>query len=409
MEMIKRNLLFALLLCSALFVQTGLAKSPSFPVTGTATITPFDQRFINLMRRYRVPGASVAIIHNGQLVLSRGYGYADLSARQPVVPDALFRIGSVSKAITAVTVLKLAQEGKFNLEDKVFSLLPDLSPLDHHTNPQIYQITVRNLLQMASGWRTNIIDPMFGPWTMHMLSQLTGLPDEVPPDCETAARLMMDTRLNFRPGTQYSYSNLNYCLLGLLATKKATNTYAYQNYQTYVQQNILAPLGITDMRIGDTLLQNRAPNEVKYYTYPSSPRDATDMVSTMANIDGLPYSTSQILRKNFADGGWIASAPDLAKFAQALGNDKILSAAMLRVMTEKPTYRASGDNYFAMGWSVRHIDGHWYWIKTGSFTGTYAIVIQRDDGWSYVALFNIKPPHRPAFLAQVRQLLVNAV
>lgn len=407
MEMIKRILFCALLLCSAFFIQPSLAKPASMPVTGTPTISPFDQRFMTLLRRYRVPGASIAIIHNNQLVLSRGYGYADLTTHQPVEPNSLFRIGSVSKAITAVTVLKLVQEGKFKLDDKVFNLLPDLTPLSQKANPQIYQITVRNLLQMSSGWRTNIIDPMFGPWTMHMMSQLTGLPDQIPPDCQTAARLMMGTRLNFRPGTQYSYSNLNYCLLGLLATRVATNTYGYQNYQTYVQQHVLAPLGITDMRIGDTLLQNHAPNEVRYYTYPT--RDVADMVSTMAHVDGLPYSSSQILRKNFADGGWIASAPDLAKFAAALGSDKILSAAMIRVMTEKPTYHPAADNYFAMGWSVKRIDGHWYWIKTGSFTGTYAIVIRRDDGWAYAALFNIKPPQRPAFVAQVRQLLANAV
>lgn len=392
------------------------------PVTGTEVATPFDQRYVNFIKRWRIPGSSVVIMQRGRVVLARGYGWADLQIHQPVEPYSLFRLGSVSKAITAVTTLKLVEEGKLKLDSKVFSVLDNLQPLNNHRNPQIDQITVRNLLQMSSGWSTNIIDPMFGPWSVHMLRQLSTLKDQIPPDCETAGRLMMSVPLSWRPGTQYSYSNLNYCLLGLLVNKVNGLPYGYQSYETYVQQHVLAPIGITDMRIGNTLFENRAPNEVKYYSSVDLTPQPDDLEGNLVRVDGLPYSNSQILQKNFADGGWIASALDLAKFLQALGDRRILTGSMLGTMTERPTYLAyrkparsekgrrveAASPYFAMGWSVKSIGNHRYWYKTGTFTGTYAVIMQRDDNTSYVAIFNTKPPQRARLLAQLQQLLIGA-
>lgn len=391
--------------------SNALVYSGRVPVSGTDQLSPFDQHFVSLLKRWRVPGASVTVMRNGQIIMSHGYGWSDLRTHQFVEPNSLFRVGSVSKAITAVTILHLVQQNKLGLDDKVFQLLNDLQPLNKRENPLIYQITVRNLLQMASGWQTDAIDPMFGPWTAHMLNQLGEFNQEIPPNCETAARLMMGTPLRFKPGTQFSYSNINYCLLGLI-TNKITNTpYNYQNYEAFVQQNLLAPIGITDMRIGDTLLQNRLPNEVRYYTYPDYTPDPNDIVTTMAHIDGLPYSNSQILKKNFADGGWVASSVDLAKFLQGINNHTLISSNMLRVMLSKPTYRGGRDkseNYFAMGWSVRRLGKHLYWYKTGSFTGTYAYIMQSDTNTSYAAVFNIKPSQRSSFLPQLQRLLISA-
>jgi N-acyl-D-amino-acid deacylase len=388
------------------FYQTTLQ---GIPITGTQTPNAFDQRFTIFIKRWRIPGASVAVMRNGNLVLTRGYGWADLTNKKPVLPDSLFRIGSVYKTITAVTVLKLAEEQRIRLDDKVFQVLNDLRPLNHRHNPLIFQITVRDLLQMASGWQTNVIDPMFGPWTMHMLNQLADFNDELPPNCETAARLMMGVPLKFKPGTQFSYSNINYCLLGLITNKVTGNSYNYQNYEAYVKQHVLAPIGVTNMKIGDTLFQNRAPNEVKYYSYVDITPNPHDLDSELVKIDGLPYSNTQILKKNFSDGGWIASAPELAKFLQAINYHQILSPRMVGIMLQRPNYKKKNDGgWFAMGWSVKNINNRRYWYKTGSFTGTYALVMQGADGTSYVALFNTKPPNRVEFLAQLRRILVTS-
>ena len=391
------------------------------PVTGTNTATPFDQRFTSFIKRWRVPGAGVVVMQRGRIIVARGYGWSDLVNHQPVEPFSLFRLGSVSKLITSIAILKQVEAGKLQVDNKAFSILNNLQPLNSYRNPGIEQITVRNLLQMSSGWNTNIVDPMFGPWSHHMIGQLSQMNNQIPPNCEVAGRLVMSMPLTWRPGTQYSYSNVNYCLLGLIVNKVNGLPYDYQNYETYVQQNILAPIGITDMRIGNTLIENRAPNEVKYYSSVDLTPQPDDLEGNLVRVDGLPYSNSQILQKNFADGGWIASPLDLAKLLQAMGEHRVLSAATLRMMIEKPTYMAyrklvrnkkhkypvEPGPYFAMGCSVKPMGGHLFWYKTGTFTGTYALVMQRDDNTSYVALFNTKPPQRARFLAQLKQLLLS--
>lgn len=398
----------ALLLCSMCLLTPVVSFArppvmvPNLPISGipSGTATKFDIHFVNLMRAWRIPGATLVIVKHGKLITARGYGWSDIESRQPMQPNELFRIASVSKTITAATTLKLVEENKLSLDDKVFSILNDLrAPNTRAVNPALYQITVRDLLQMSSGWYTEgpgSLDPLFGPWSSRTIYQLGG---KIPPDCIAATQLMMGRHLQFRPGTQYSYSNLNYCMLGLIINKVTGQPYSPISYENYVRTQILAPLGITDMRLGRSALYDRQPNEVKYYNYPG--------FSALLNIDSLPYSNNDLLQKNYADGGWIASAFDLAKFAQGLADYKILSPHMIQVMLARPAFQRNSSGYVAMAWTVKRIGDHVYWGKHGSFTGTLAQVIQRDDGTSYVALFNTQPGQKFQFLAQVQKLLLS--
>jgi len=377
------------------------SRAQSIPVTGARDGYPskFDQRFASMLRAWRVPGATVAIMKNGKILMARGYGWSDMSSGQAMQPYSLFRIASVSKTLTAVAILKLVEQNKLRLDDKVFNILNDLAPLNGRgISPRLYEITVRDLLQMSSGWNTDgpgSFDPMFGPWSSRMINTLSG---KIPPSCVQGTRLMMGIPLRYRPGTTFSYSNLNYCLLGMIINKVNNQPYGAAGYQTYVQQNVLLPSGIQDMQIGRTQLYNRLPGEVKYYAY---------QPSNQTNVSGLPYSDTDILAKNYSDGGWIGSAPDLANYLQALNSGRILSPRMLSVMLEKPSFQKKPSNYFAMGWTVKTVNGHRIWSKHGSFTGTIAQVIQRDDGTSYVALFNMQPGSKVQFLNQVQRVLLS--
>ena len=403
---LKKRLCFYTLLLFSLF---SLIASPatqattivqSVPVTGNTngSASKFDQHFISLMRAWRIPGATVAVMRHGRLIMSRGYGWSDTSSRQVMQPNALFRIASVSKTVTAVAILKLVQQHRLSLDDKAFTILNDLYPFTGRSiNPRLYQITIRDLLQMSSGWYTEgpgSFDPMFGPWSSQSIHLLNG---RIPPDCEPATRLMMGMPLQFSPGTRFSYSNLNYCMLGLIVNKVSGQKYGAAGYEAYVKQNILTPLGITDMQLGRTQLYNRAPGEVKYY----------GLAANAANIDGFPYGNSDILLKNFSDGGWIASAPDLAKYLQGLAGDRILNSGLMYTMLAKPGYAKKSNNYFSMGWTVKVIGGHRYWSKHGSFTGTIAQIIQKDDGTSYVALFNTQPGSKVQFINQMQRVLLS--
>jgi N-acyl-D-amino-acid deacylase len=361
----------------------------------------FDQQYLRFLQRWQIPGSSVAILKNNTFILSRGYGWADVENRRAMTPDSVFRIASVSKAITAVAIMQLVQEGKLNLNSKVYDILNDLQPLTNATpSRRIYTINVRNLLEMSPGWISDRgIDPMLGPWSSRMLETLNR---QIPPSCETAARMMMTVPLQYTPGTQFSYSNISYCMLGLIINK-VNHLSGANGYEEYVKQHLFLPYGITSLRIGDTTPGKPLENEVHYYFFESAH-------SHYSNIDrlndGLPYGQTRLLQKNFSDGGWVASAPDLAKFLQALGRYAILTPKTMNNMIAKPSFQANSNNYFAKGWNVKNMYGNNFILKTGSFTGTQALVMLEENGTAYVALFNAKPSNRKIFLMQLKKLLI---
>jgi N-acyl-D-amino-acid deacylase len=401
--------LLALLLT---FITTATVAQPAntnIPVTGVANdpnMVAFDRQFIPFMKKWQVPGASVAIVKNDQTLMTRGYGWVDKEAQQPISPDSLFRVASVSKTFTAVTVLKLAEEGKLRLNEPVFNILNDLKPLHGRlVNPKIYQITVQNLLQMSSGWFTGgagHFDPLFGPWPKKITDALN---PELPASCETTTRFMMSQPLRFKPGTNYAYSNLDYCMLGLVINKVIGSKYGYSGYESYVKNNILSPLGIQNMHIGSTQLKYRVAGEAKYY-------DTAPHSVELASAAYLPYSTDEILKKNFANGGWVATPKDLAIFIQAVRQGHILSKQTLDVMQQKPSFVPKEKmSYYTMGGIIYNLNGQRYWIQTGSFTGTNALIVTKPNGTTIAVIFNYRPDTY-SFLAkfrpELRRLLINS-
>ncbi|SDX25827.1 N-acyl-D-amino-acid deacylase [Nitrosomonas oligotropha] len=122
---------------------------PVFSATGIAhsDMESFDTVIPALMSRWNIPGAAVAVMKEGRLIFARGYGYADKSKNELVMPDSLFRIASISKPITATCVMRLVEQGRISLDTKVFPFLDLGVPSDTRIN----QITVRNLLE-HTGW-----------------------------------------------------------------------------------------------------------------------------------------------------------------------------------------------------------------------------------------------------------------
>lgn len=361
----------------------------------------FDQKFKQFLITWKMPGAAVAIIKNGRFVMSRGYGWANVHQKKPVEPNSLFRIASISKAVTATTIVKLIDEKKLRFDDKVFNILNDIRPMNGGAvNPALYQITIQDLLQMTSGWGK--FDPMFGPWPPYFRNMV----GQVPADCYTTARAMMNIPLRFKPGTHTSYSNFNYCLLGLVINKVNHQPYSPWGYQQFVKQHVLTPLQINDMRIGSTHPGKRAPGEVSYYNFPGFVMDKS------APGADLPYANTEILMKNSAAGGWIASAQDLARFMYALSGGKIVSPNLVSIMTARPSCLAANTlRYFGMGLRMYRIDNQDYWVMTGSFTGTNSYAVRKPDGTVIVVLFNSRPTAGQLFSRlrpQLSRLLISS-
>src|SRR5258708_5649263 len=210
-EMIRIRRLVPIFVCMVLTAQprnrNGIATTgPDSPGLG-----PLDALMTRLMARYGVQGGGLAVGKDGRLVLAHGYGMADAERREPVKPESLFRIASVSKPFTSAAVMKLVEEGKLKLEDRAFDILSDLKPpAGAKVDPRINRITIRDLLIHAGGWdRDKSFDPMFIPIRA---ARAVGTPS--PANCETVIRYMLGQPLQFDPGSRSNYSNFGYCILG---------------------------------------------------------------------------------------------------------------------------------------------------------------------------------------------------
>jgi CubicO group peptidase (beta-lactamase class C family) len=227
------------------------------------------------MARYKLPGMSIAITKNECLVYAPGYGYANKKC-EPAHANHLFRVASVSNPITSISIMKLIEQGKFNLDSRVFGRRA-LIGTTYGTTPYssgsgISNIRIRDLLEYRSGWSNTGGDPMFMNFTTH-----TQVMD-----------FMIDNRpLMATPGTGDEYLNFGYTVLGRVI-EKVTG----MSYQNDVKRKILNPAGVSKMKIAASLQNNKAAGEVVYY--PSSAYNLKP-----AYMD--------------AHGGWIASAIDLAR------------------------------------------------------------------------------------------------
>ncbi len=271
-----------------------------------APIAGIDNFVYAFMAETNVPGLSLAITRNEKIVYLKGYGYADREGNEKITPASLFRIASISKPLTSVAIMKLVEEKKLSLDDKVFGP-KGLLKTTYGKQPykkEITDITVRHLLQhLAGGWGNKRNDPMFT--------------DPARPQAELISFTLDSFSLEHAPGTNYDYSNFGYCVLGRII-EKITG----RHYEDYVKTTILQPCGITDMLVGGNRLEDRKNNEVKYYG--------------RGNEDPYKYN----IERMDSHGGWLATAGDLVKLlAHVDGGTNvkdILSLALLFVLQRPP-------------------------------------------------------------------------
>ena len=222
--------------------------TPTPPPNPPGQTGPYDggmeifNKLIPDLLETEVPGAAIAIVKDGRLVLARGYGLADVKNNESVQPDSLFRIASISKPVTAVAILRLVEDGKLDLEDRAFEILNQFEvPEETTPDPRIFDVTVRQLLQHSGGWDLDMgYDPMF---ILGRIERALSVPK--PASCHDVITFMLGQPLDFDPGTQYAYSNFGYCILGRIIEQASGQT-----YEEYVKSRILQPMGITRMRIG---------------------------------------------------------------------------------------------------------------------------------------------------------------
>jgi N-acyl-D-amino-acid deacylase len=329
-----------------------------------------NQRLREQMVQAAIPGASLAVARGGSLVLARGYGWANVEAHEPVHPHTLFGLASVSKSLTAVTVLKLVEDGRLGLDAPAFKLLDKLQPLPGDTvDPRIGTITVRQLLQHSGGWDRKLSgDP--NTFSERVAERMQVKP---PITAEQLARYMLGLKLDFDPGTASRYSNFGYVVLGLVI-ERVTG----QSYEQAVRALVLHPLGLDAIRLDVPRGKGYLPGEAHRY----GPKGAE-------NRQGghLPIT--------MASGGWLSTATELVRFLIALDGTRgarFLSAATTRAMTSPPAApirpRADGST-FGLGWDkvMRSPQGSFY-CKGGGLLGIHAHIEHTEDGIDWALLWN---------------------
>jgi CubicO group peptidase (beta-lactamase class C family) len=314
----------------------------------------------------------MAILKNERLVYAQGFGVADDSLHR-VMPGSLFRLASVSKLITAMAIMKLAEEDKLSLDDHVFGPQGIIKNplLDTVADKRIYDITVRHLLAHAGGWTQRGGDPAFSPL---LIAERVG--DAAPVSLNTYYKYIAKTRLAFTPGTRAYYSNMGYMFLG-----DVISTVTGEPYDAYIRKHLLIPNGINDMHIGSSYRKNKRPNEVCYYEPTDSKAIPECNGSGVLVVKSNGGNSIELLG---AAGGWISSSVELAKLVTLIDGGKhvhdILSRNSIREMT---------DHTFAkgpLGWKSVNDNGNWY--RTGSMAGTSAMIKKQPDGITWIFISN---------------------
>ncbi len=332
--------------------------------------TTFDKEIRTFMRRWELKGASFALMRNDSLLYAKGYGMA----RDTVQSDAthVFRIASVSKLITATAVMKLCEAEQLALSDKVFGaqgLLNDSIFLDIYSS-RMEKITVEHLLRHTSGITTPIGDPAFSNYSV---ARTLGV--ELPLSVDDMVRYATTCNVRYNPGDRYDYSNLGYIILG-----KVIERVSGVSYESYVRNEVLAPAGCYDIFIGHNFSANRAPNEVDYYEV----KEAEDVEA----YDGSGIMTMKSNGGNNVTllgsaGGWVASPSELLRFVSSINGD----GAKADQLSEESIYLMSGKGGESkpIGWSSV---GGGVWVRSGSMSGTSALIKRQKDGYTWVFITN---------------------
>lgn len=326
----------AALLLSLVAAIAGNAPAAEIPRPKIEAVERLVKAF---MAQDGVPGLSIAIVVDGELKWSNGYGMADLENSVPAKASTAYRCASIGKTMTATAAMQLVEQGKLDLNTDI----RDYCPSFPH---KPWRITPWNLLTHTSGIRHygGPRDEEEQSSTVHYHSVADAL------------RPFKDDPLSFEPGTKYQYSTYGYDTLGCVIEGAAKTPFL-----TYMRSHIWEPAGMLATRDDDpsAVVPNRA---AKY---------------TRASGGELHNAPMVDVSNRLPAGGYLTTVVDMAKFAEALLGNRLLSAESFRRMTT-PTKLPDGTSVpYGMGWGVELEDWHGdRWLfHGGSSPGASGILV----------------------------------
>jgi serine beta-lactamase-like protein LACTB len=308
-----RGIFASLLIVNLLVPASAIAQAVQIAPEKRAQLETAISRF---MAANSIPGVSVAVVENGAVEWTAGFGTADLENFVPATSHTLYRLASISKSITAIASLLLWQRAQLDLDAPVQKYCPAFPQKDT-------PITTRELLGHLGGVRhyksSSQDDPEIGN-TKHFVNPIQGGLDFFENDPLVA-----------KPGTEFHYSTQGFTLVGC-AIEGASG----ENYLDYVRKNVLTPAGMTHTVADDRFAI--VPFRTRFYSKDSS--------GAITNADFLDSSYK------IPGGGWLSSADDMAQFEVAMLNDRLV-ARSTRDLMWTPLKPADGkEDLYALGWGT---------------------------------------------------------
>ncbi|MBC7872789.1 MAG: beta-lactamase family protein, partial [Ferruginibacter sp.] len=314
-----------------------------------------------------ITGLSFAVTKNGKLVFAKAYGYADPAVYEEMSPNHTMRIMSISKSVTAAGIMKLMEQNKITMNQRVFgpnSILGSkyATPAD---KPKLNQITIWQLLHHNAGLRTcgSTMDE-FGDASKSdddIMKMLLGLPDLLDSD----------------PGTKNLYSNTGYLILALVIEKLSG-----QSYESFIRNNVLTPAGVgSSMSVG--LANGGLKSGEAHYAQ--------------------TYKPNMQLWKGF--GGWVAKPIDLVKYLGAV-DGAAYPADVIKANTHdtltKDTPLSSG---YGCGWIVSgNMQSH-----NGANSASRSWLAEIGNGLSFSVIVNSPPDNDPGGHGKMKEEFAAAI
>ena len=353
----------------------------------------FDASINRFMRYWGIRGGSFALMRNDSLLYAKGYGFANTQDSIPCEVKNIFRVASVSKLLTAVAVMHLEETGKLSTQDFVFGengILNDSLFLNYR-DKKITKITVEHLLRHTSGFSNPHGDAAFN---MELVAQFLGKP--LPLSMDDMVLYATKNRLRAVPGGRFNYSNLGYIVLSKIIEKASGLP-----YETYIKDSILAPIGCYDIHLANNYSEGFRENEVAYYEVKEA-----ELVPAYDGSDTLVMKSlgGNDVRGLYGAGGWVASPVELLKLVSAINKCPVrkdfLSPESIDFMTPY------GKNAKPAGWASSSSN---FWLRTGSMSGTSALIKAQKDGYSWVFISNSSSWNGPGLARQMNREITQAL
>ncbi len=314
-------------------------------------IPGLDNYIYNIFKNLQIgamPGASALVAQNGEIVYQKGFGYADIEKKIPVTPDTKFKIGSISKQFTAVAILKLQEEGKIKIDDKLSKYIPDF--------PGSNEVTIYQLLTHTSGIHDYSVQP-----NLDMTKPITH---------QALLDIIKKLPYDFNPGERYLYNNSGFVILGYIVAQLSGKTLS-----EYLNETFFKPLGMNNTGIyKNNIVLN---NEAQGYSM---------------NGDTVKKADFQEMSWGLGVGNIYSTTKDLYKWNEAIFNGKVLSNATLRKAFTQTVLNSGGKVDYGFGWFLITNRGLEFIQHSGVSSGFFSYLeCQPENKLTVCVLLNSLP------------------